>query len=151
MLIHRTGDILMSDTDALVNPVNTVGVMGAGLALRFRHRFPDNYREYRDACGDGRVCVGRVFVHEFRNLSGKRWIINFPTKDHWQEHSRYAWIETGLADMTRRMRELGITSVSLPRLGCGLGGLSWSRVEPMIVTAFGGMDDVIAVIYEHGR
>ena len=126
------GDLLRSGADALVNPVNTVGVMGRGLAAQFKRAYPDNYLAYRAACRAGRVRIGEMFVVGLGLVSIPRWIINFPTKRHWREPSRLADIELGLDDLCRVILELGMSSVAVPALGCGLGGLDWTEVELLI-------------------
>lgn len=131
------GNMLEADVDALVNTVNTKGVMGKGVALQFRRAFPANYKAYRAACGAGDVRLGHMFVFETGRLEGPRTIINFPTKGHWRSGSRLADIEAGLRDLRRVLLELGVRSVALPPLGCGLGGLRWSDVRPLIEQALG--------------
>ncbi len=124
------GDILESRAEALTNPVNTVGVMGKGLARRFREKFPENYKAYRDACSRGLVEVGKVFV--YLDVSGK-YIFNFPTKKHWREGSKLEYIESGMVDLTRKVVELGIKSIAIPALGTGNGGLPWGPVREVII------------------
>lgn len=126
------GNLLASETEALVNTVNTVGVMGKGVALQFKQAFPDNYASYRNACKSGRVKLGEMYLFDNGHLGSRRYIINFPTKDHWRSKSRIADIESGLDDLVRVLAEHGIESVAVPALGCGNGGLSWSDVEPII-------------------
>ena len=129
------GNLLEADVDALVNTVNTKGVMGKGVALQFRRAFPANYNAYRAACAAGEVQFGRMFVFQPGQLAGPRAIINFPTKDHWRSRSRLADIEAGLRDLRRVLLELDVRSVALPPLGCGLGGLRLSDVRPLIEQA----------------
>jgi O-acetyl-ADP-ribose deacetylase (regulator of RNase III) len=129
------GNLLEADVDALVNTVNTKGVMGKGVALQFRRAFPANYNAYRAACAAGEVQFGRMFVFQPGQLAGPRAIINFPTKDHWRSRSRLADIEAGLRDLRRVLLELDVRSVALPPLGCGLGGLRWSDVRTLIELA----------------
>src|SRR3954466_10898978 len=93
MINYTKGNIFDSSAQALVNPVNTVGVMGKGLALTFRERFPENFRAYAAACNAGVVRTGRMFVTDTHiTINGPRWIINFPTKQHWRDKSRIEWI-----------------------------------------------------------
>ncbi len=148
MIRFKTGDILSEDVEALVNTVNCVGVMGRGIALQFKKRFPDNFLAYAEACGRGEVQPGRMFVFETRRLTNPRYIINFPTKRHWRGNSRLEDIEAGLRDLTRRIRECGIGSVALPPLGSGLGGLDWSTVRRRIEEALSGIEDVHIVVFE---
>jgi len=126
------GSLLYAEADALVNTVNTVGVMGKGVALQFKQAFPDNYRAYRSACTRGEVELGKMFVFERGTLERPRFIINFPTKRHWRAKSRIADIESGLSDLRHVLLELGVDSVALPALGCGNGGLRWTDVRPLI-------------------
>ncbi len=117
-MIHYTrGNLLEADVEALVNTVNTVGVMGKGVALMFKETFPDNFHAYVEACKNGELELGRVFVTERESFLSPRWIINFPTKRHWRSRNRVEWIEAGLVDLVRVIREKGILSVALPPLG----------------------------------
>jgi O-acetyl-ADP-ribose deacetylase (regulator of RNase III) len=109
--------------------------MGKGVALQFRRAFPANYNAYRAPCAAGEVQLGRMFVFQPGQLAGPRAIINFPTKDHWRSRSLLADIEQGLRDLRRVLLELDVRSVALPPLGCGLGGLRWSDVGPLIEQA----------------
>ena len=128
-IVYVAGDIFNVAATALINPVNCVGVMGKGLALAFKQRFPRNYIEYVTACHDGLVRPGRPYVYE---TPDRRVIINFPTKRHWRDPSRLADIVLGLTQLPDIIREFAIISVAMPRLGCGLGGLSWQDVKPLV-------------------
>ena len=130
--VEASGNLLEADVDALVNTVNTVGVMGKGIALQFKKAFPANFKAYERACKRGDVVLGSMFVFDNGQLTAPRWIINFPTKGHWRSGSRIADIEKGLDDLVSVIAERGITSIALPPLGCGNGGLSWVDVEPII-------------------
>lgn len=140
-----TGNLLDADVDALVNTVNTEGVMGKGVALQFRRAFPDNYERYRAASRGGAVDIGRMYVTETGRLEGPRLIINFPTKRHWKSRSRLADIEAGLVDLRRTLVEHGVRSVAVPALGCGLGGLRWTDVRPLIERALSDLDMEVLV------
>ena len=146
MIIDRTGDLLAADVDALVNTVNCVGIMGKGLALQFKRRYPDNYKQYVLACKNGEVQLGRMFIVHL-GLTAPRFIINFPTKDHWKSLSRLADIETGLDDLTKVIEELEITSIAIPPLGAGNGGLPWSDVEPLIRRKLRALSEVDIHLY----
>lgn len=148
MLKFMTGNLLEADTEALVNTVNSVGVMGKGIALMFKERFPDNMRRYAEACKAEQVRPGRMFVTRTDELAGPKWIINFPTKDHWRGKSRMAWIETGLEDLKRVLREEQIRSVAIPPLGAGNGGLEWAAVRTRITSALADMADVDVQVFE---
>lgn len=148
MIELTRGDIVQADADALVNTVNCVGVMGRGIALQFRKAFPDNYAAYRAICDRHELRPGRVLVHDLGRLQPPYYIINFPTKRHWKGKSRMEDIESGLAALVEEVRRLGIRSVAVPPLGCGLGGLEWRRVRPKIETAFKALPDLRVLLYE---
>ncbi len=149
MIEQRQGNLLEEHTEALVNTVNTVGVMGKGVALQFKRRYPENYRAYVAACKAGEVRVGQMFVTELpAALQGTpRYIINFPTKQHWRGDARLEYIQAGLNTLTQLVRERGIRSIALPALGCGNGGLQWSEVRPLIEQAFTALPEVEVVLY----
>lgn len=138
MISERHGNLLAQPADAIVNTVNTVGVMGKGIALQFKRAFPENYKAYKRACARGEVQLGRMFVWDAGELAGTkpRYIINFPTKGHWRARSQLSDIEAGLRDLVQVVDELGVESIALPPLGCGHGGLDWTVVRPLIVQAF---------------
>jgi O-acetyl-ADP-ribose deacetylase (regulator of RNase III) len=149
MIETTRGNMLKAPAEALVNTVNTVGVMGKGIALQFRQAFPEMYRAYEKACKDGDMQLGRVQIFDLGGLvGGPRWIINFPTKGHWRARSRLADVESGLADLVARVRKLGIRSIAVPPLGCGNGGLDWNEVRPRIEQAFAALPDVHVFLYE---
>lgn len=137
MIVERSGNLLRDDAQALVNTVNTVGVMGKGLALQFRRAFPDNYEAYLRACADGVVQPGKVFVTPFGE---GRWVLNFPTKRHWRQRSRIEDIRDGLDDLIRILKDLRIESIAVPPLGCGNGGLPWDVVRPLIIEKLAPLD-----------
>ncbi|MBG9587220.1 type II toxin-antitoxin system antitoxin DNA ADP-ribosyl glycohydrolase DarG [Cytobacillus firmus] len=136
MIEYRKGNLLEDSSEALVNTVNTVGVMGKGIALQFKQAFPEVFREYEKACKKSEVKTGEMHVVETNSLVGPRYVINFPTKQHWKEKSRMSYIVEGLKDLVRVVRELNIQSIAIPPLGCGNGGLEWSVVKPLIEKAF---------------
>jgi len=148
MIIFTQGNLLDSDAEALVNTVNTVGVMGKGIALMFKEAFPENFKAYEDACKEQDVQVGRMFVTERHELIGPKWIINFPTKKHWRHPSKIEWVEDGLEDLKRIIVENNIRSVALPPLGSGNGGLDWNEVRPRIEAALGDLHNVEIIVYE---
>ena len=148
MITYTTGNLLEADVDALVNTVNTVGVMGKGVALMFKERFSKNMQEYAEACKSGEVQTGRVFVTSTNELLGVTWIVNFPTKQHWRNNSKMEWIESGLQDLRRFIIESDIKSIAIPPLGAGNGGLRWEEVKPRIEQALGDLENVKIVIYE---
>ena len=136
MIEYTSGNLLDADAEALVNTVNTVGVMGKGIALMFKEAYPENFRAYARAGKAEEVRTGRMFVTRRDELLGPRWIINFPTKQHWKAKARLEWIEEGLRDLKRVIAENGIRSVAVPPLGSGNGGLDWTQVKPRIEAAF---------------
>lgn len=144
------GNLLESRAEALVNTVNTVGVMGKGIALMFKERFDDNYRQYAAACKARQVQVGRMFITTVHELGGPRWIVNFPTKQHWRNPSRMEWVVEGLQDLRRFLIEEEVKSIAIPPLGAGHGGLDWTLVRPQIEAALGDLDVEITV-YEPTR
>lgn len=148
-LIHYTqGNLLHSDTEAVVNTVNTTGVMGKGIALAFKEFYPENFAEYEAACKRGLLKTGRMFVTANRSLDGPRWIINFPTKKHWRRPSRFEWITEGLVDLRQVILNRHIRSLAIPPLGCGNGGLEWQQVRPVIAAALEGLPEVHVRVYE---
>ncbi|WP_428327974.1 macro domain-containing protein [Mucilaginibacter sp.] len=122
-----------SSAEALVNTVNTVGVMGKGIALQFKQAFPHNFEVYRQACLNGQLKTGQVLaVKDNELLMGERLIINFPTKQHWKMPSQYEFVESGLIALVSYLRNNPVKSIALPALGCGNGGLDWNKVKPLI-------------------
>jgi O-acetyl-ADP-ribose deacetylase (regulator of RNase III) len=148
MIEPSQGNLLQAPAEALVNTVNTVGVMGKGIALQFRQAFPEMFRAYEKACKDGEVQLGRVDAFDLGGLvGGPRWIINFPTKGNWRSRSRIEDVESGLADLVRQVRALRIQSIAVPPLGCGNGGLDWNDVRPLIENAFAALPEVRVMLY----
>jgi O-acetyl-ADP-ribose deacetylase (regulator of RNase III) len=133
-MIHYTkGNILDSHAQALVNTVNTVGVMGKGIALQFKKAFPNNFKAYENACKRKEIAIGKLLVTKDSNLSsGEKIIINFPTKKDWRKSSEYTFIEEGLNDFRRIIETYQIKSVALPPLGAGNGGLEWEKVKEIL-------------------
>ena len=101
MIQFVTGNLLKAPTEALVNTVNTVGVMGKGIALQFKEKYPENFSAYTKAVKAGHVQVGKMFVWETHRLDGRRVVINFPTKQQWRNPTQYDWIESGLQDLVK--------------------------------------------------
>lgn len=150
MIRYATGDILQAGTEALVNTVNSVGVMGRGIALQFKEAFPANFKAYAAACRLGQVEPGRMFVHDTGELTPPRYIINFPTKRHWRGKSRIEDIKSGLVALVEEIRSREIRSIAIPPLGSGLGGLDWAEVRPLIEEALAPLTDVEVVLYQPG-
>lgn len=147
MIRYLTGNLLDAEADALVNTVNTVGVMGKGIALQFKERFPVNFKAYKKACANGELHPGTLLVTHEQTLNGEKVIINFPTKTDWKRKSEYTYIETGLSELARLIQTVPIHRVALPPLGCGNGGLDWTIVRPLMERYLRDLDADIQ-IYE---
>lgn len=145
MLNFIRGDMFATPADIRVNTVNCVGVMGAGVALAFKTRYPDMFVAYKKKCDAGQMRPGELDI--WRTLT--EWVINFPTKRHWREKSRYEDIEAGLIALKDYLAKQGSVRVSLPALGCGHGGLEWSRVSEMIRTFLQDLEAEI-LVFEPG-
>jgi len=150
MIEYKQGDIFEEDVEAIVNTVNCVGVMGRGLALQFKNRFPENFRVYEQACKREEVLPGKMFIYETGTLTNPKYIINFPSKRHWRGASRLEDIEAGLGDLGKFIREKHITSIALPPVGCGLGGLDWSKVRAKIEEVLNKLSHVKIIVYKPG-
>jgi O-acetyl-ADP-ribose deacetylase (regulator of RNase III) len=148
MIEYTEGNLLEADVEALVNTVNTVGVMGKGIALMFKERFDKNMEEYARACKAKQVQTGKMFVTETHELMGPKWVVNFPTKQNWRSPSRLEWIVEGLADLKRFILENQVKSIALPPLGAGNGGLDWPVVREQVELALADLDDVTILVYE---
>jgi O-acetyl-ADP-ribose deacetylase (regulator of RNase III) len=145
-----SGDLFEADVDAITNAVNCVGVMGRGIALAFKNRFPKNFIAYKQACDDGVLRPGSVFVFDRGDYEHPRYIVNFPTKDHWRNASKLTDIEAGLRALIDKIDRLGIRSIALPALGCGLGGLDWETVRDAVETTFAEQVSVTVRLYSPG-
>ncbi|MDE2599110.1 MAG: macro domain-containing protein [Rhodocyclaceae bacterium] len=145
MIRFTQGNLLEAQAEALVNTVNTVGVMGKGIALMFKERFDENYRRYAAACKAKEVQTGKMFVTRVNELNGPCWIVNFPTKQHWRAPSRMEWVVEGLQDLRRFLIENQVKSIAIPPLGAGNGGLSWPDVREQIKLALDDLDTEILV------
>ncbi|WP_046212423.1 type II toxin-antitoxin system antitoxin DNA ADP-ribosyl glycohydrolase DarG [Paenibacillus wulumuqiensis] len=147
MIEYKTGNLLEADTEALINAVNCVGVMGKGIALQFKQTFPDNFEQYQKACKLNEVIPGKMLMVPLQTASNPRYIINFPTKRHWRGKSKIEDVQSGMVDLIATIRTYGIQSVAIPPLGCGLGGLDWHDVQPLIETAAADLPEVHFAIY----
>lgn len=136
-------DILISDADVLVNPVNCVGVMGKGLALAFRKKFPENYMAYKEYCFNKKLKVGKIFTFQEKG----KWIINLATKNHWKDSSKLEWIEEGMDNLKAWLGHGECHSVAIPALGCGLGGLDWNMAREVIYRTVNDLPDVSFEVY----
>jgi len=152
MTIHtKKGDLLDASVDAIVNTVNCVGVMGKGIALQFKKKWPKNFKDYEYACKNDLVQPGKMHIYDAGGLVKPNFIINFPTKNHWREKTKTSYIQDGLNDLVETIIRLNIKSIAIPPLGCGNGGLDWKDVKSMIVNALDEVPDVEVLLFEpHG-
>ncbi len=148
MIELAQGNLLEAEAEALVNTVNCIGHMGKGIALQFKQAFPANFKAYQAACRAGEVTPGKMLITDNGSLISPRYIINFPTKRHWRGQSRLEDIAAGLQALVVEVRRLGVRSIAVPPLGCGLGGLDWGVVRPMIEQAFSALPDVRILLFE---
>ena len=146
MIVEGTGSLFDASVEALVNPVNTVGVMGKGLAAEFKMRFPTNFLLYARACARGEVRIGKVFVAS-TGAPTFQYILNFPTKPHWREPSQVSYIREGLIDLVAQVQHLKVQSLAVPALGCGNGGLSYKHVRPLLEQAFQPFPAIRVVLF----
>lgn len=144
----KSGDLLKDRSEAITNTVNCVGVMGKGIALQFKHRWPQNFKAYADACRHKQIKPGKVFIYDMGQWAEPRYIINFPTKIHWRGDSKIEYIESGLLDLIAQAERIGIKSIALPPLGCGNGGLEWNKVKRVIFDAFKGHPYIEVSLFE---
>ena len=141
-------NLLEAPVQALVNTVNTVGVMGKGIALQFKETFPNNFKSYLEACKSGWLRPGKLLVNRENTIGGEKIIINFPTKTEWFKKSSYEYIESGLLDLVKIIVNQKINSIAIPPLGCGNGGLQWEEVKILLETHLSPLVDVEILIYE---
>lgn len=145
MIKFTSGNIFDAPTEAITNPVNCVGVMGAGLALAFKKRFPDAYTSYVRACNANLLRPGLVHIYTLPQGSSHKYIVHFPTKAHYLDTSSLPDICDTLRDLTGVIKVRGIKSIAVPALGCGLGGLNWADVKVAIVN---NLDAEEVLVYE---
>ena len=146
MIQYITGNLLESPAQALVNTVNTVGIMGKGIALQFKNQFPNNYKVYVNACKKNNFTIGQLLIEKDNSLLyGEKIIINFPTKTDWRKPSEYAYIEEGLIQLVKYIQANQIQSIAIPPLGAGNGGLVWAKVKTMLEQHLGALDTTIYI------
>lgn len=138
MLVYTSGDLLTSQNQVYVNPVNLMGVMGAGLALQFKKRFPEMFDDYAWLCKNKYFKMGEVRIHKIPDSKFPEYIINLPTKNHWKDSSKIEDVVAGLESLEEAIQKFGFYSVALPKVGCGLGGLDWQVVKPEVHRILGG-------------
>jgi appr-1-p processing enzyme family protein len=143
--IVSNGDIFNTECEALVNPVNIKGIMGKGLALAFKTKYPAHFENYKRACQSGEMTTEKVLAYQ--EINGPM-IICLATKDDWKNSSKIEYVSAGLDDLARQIKALGIRSIAIPKLGCGLGGLDWGKVRPLIVEKLSSLDGINVEIYE---
>lgn len=142
MIKYTSENIFSVNTEAIINTVNTVGVMGKGLALEFKKRYPSNYDSYYKACKNNDVKIGKMFITQRSQELNPKYIINFPTKVHWKNPSKLEWIESGLEDLVKFIKYKNIKSIAIPQLGCANGGLSWNVVKLVIEEKLKDLNEV---------
>lgn len=129
MIAYTSSNIFDSPVQCLVNPVNTVGVMGKGIAAEFKKQYPEMFRAYQRHCKSNEFSTGQLFLYR----TNIKWVLNFPTKKHWRSGSKPEWIEAGLKKLVETYADQGIQSIAMPQLGCGHGGLDWeTQVKPLV-------------------
>lgn len=152
-VIFKQGNLFESHDEAIVNAVNCVGVMGKGIALQYKILFPENYLEYKECCSLKKIVPGKMFVYEY-NISDlfdekkPKFVINFPTKNHWRSKSKFEFVEEGLNDLISVIKTKNIKSISIPAIGCGNGGLKWSDVREVIEKKLSILEDITINVYE---
>ncbi len=144
MITFVQGNIFESSAQVITNTVNCAGVMGAGLALQFKNKFPSMYSDYKSRCDKNTVIAGIPYLWE----DDQTQILNFPTKRHWKDDSLLTDIDAGLKYLANNYQTMGIQSLAIPPLGCGLGGLNWNEVKPLIEKYFASVSDLEVYVYE---
>jgi len=140
----KNGNLFESQCDIYVNTINTKGVMGKGIALEFKKRFPDMFSSYVGACQNELVKPGKLFIYFLTNNTIPKVIVNFATKDHWRNPSKYEWIESGLIQLKEFLQNKNY-SMAMPALGCSNGQLEWNKVKILIENYLNGLNNTIEV------
>lgn len=140
-LIIKKGDLFNSECQTIVNTVNCVGVMGKGIALEFKKRYPSMFNTYKKHCSSNALRPGSLYLWR----SDTKWILNFPTKDHWRDKSEIKYLEDGLQKFVDTYKSKGITSIAFPQLGCANGGLNWNEVEPLMKKYLEDLDILVEI------
>lgn len=138
------GDMFKSSAQTLVNTINCVGAMGKGIALEFKKRYPAMYDRYRQLCKDGLIQTGKLWLYK---ADDGKWVLNFPTKQHWRNPSKVEYIEQGLDKFVKTYKEKGIISIAFPMLGCSNGGLDKNEILPIMQKYLEQCDDLDVEIY----
>jgi O-acetyl-ADP-ribose deacetylase (regulator of RNase III) len=145
-IVYKQGDLLESKMQTLTNAVNTVGIMSKGIAKEFKKKYPEMFQDYYLKCKNGLIRVGEPYVWIPKLVNGK-WILNFPTKEHWRGKSKIEWVEQGLFSLQKNYGFWGIQSLAVPALGAGLGGLNWQDVKRLLENYLGKIS-IPVEIYE---
>lgn len=150
MIKYLKGDLFdkLYEVEGIINTVNTVGIMGKGIALEFKKRFPDNTKEYEKRCKEKSIGIGKSFVYKLSNYGDTQYIINFPTKMHWRNPSKIEYIERGLDDLVHIINQYEIKSIAIPALGAGLGGLNWNEVKKVIENKLRSLENIEIYVFE---
>jgi O-acetyl-ADP-ribose deacetylase (regulator of RNase III) len=146
MLSYHKSDIFASPAQVIVNPVNCKGHMGKGLALAFQQRYPTMFESYQQECREGKLRIGQPTLYK----ASTPWIFNFPTKDHWRDDSKVEYLEAGLQYFIVHYKVLEIISIAFPKLGAGLGKLSWDEVGPLMVKYLSQVDSDVSIYIREG-
>lgn len=147
MITESFDSIFDSPAEAWVNTINCVGVMGKGLALTFKQKFPDYFLDYKAKCANGEIEIGKVTSYRLPDNKRPKWILNFPTKAHWRYNSKLIWIRSGIDSLWSFLINSGCNSVAIPALGCSNGGLDWQEVRPIIVDRLSILDGIDVILY----
>ena len=147
MIVSKRGDLFLEDCEVIVNPVNCVGVMGGGLAYEFKRLFPGNYLSYKKSCDSKELIPGKLHITQVSDLP-RKFIVNFPTKNHYIHDSKIEYIESGLNELVAFICEYNIKSISIPALGCGLGNLNWENVKSIIHNKLSDLSSVNIILFE---
>lgn len=146
MKFIKQGDIFKSSCEVIVNPINCVGVMGGGLALAFKKKFPEHFETYKKMCQNGEIKVGELYVIDGDE---NHKVLLFPTKIHWKNPSLMEYVVDGLKYLAENYEKMDIKSVAIPAIGCGLGDLNWEDVKEQITSVLSELDNKIDIeIYE---
>ena len=140
-IVYKTGDLFESTADAIVVTVNCVGVMGKGIALTCKQRYPSVFQEYKALCDNGAFTPGKIYRH---TVDG-RLIFTAATKNHWRHRSEFMWIVTIVTRIKAHLLSNPSTSIAIPPLGCGNGGLGWTTVDFLIQETLGELPNTIEV------
>ena len=149
MLKFVSGNMFDSNADVLINTINCVGIMGKGIALAFKNKYPDMFATYRQLCRYDKISPGSIWPYYTDDF---KIIVNFPTKDHWINPSEYSYIENGLKKLRTYLLQCHRGSiVAIPALGCGNGGLDWNRVKQMIEEQLSDLDHLSIQVFVPGH